>query len=237
MSVKNNFFRRVGYTAACLAAFFTTSVNAAWVTVEGASFSISYDDQALGGYGAPIILGDTVVFTPTDMSIESGYGPVAESWTTSFVVNPKEGVSLDLLNLAERGDYSVVARDGDSDEVQFSVESRLFISSLDDPNNEFDFLSSGVSFAADEEANLELWQLDDTFNTAAFSDGFLLTVQNTLEIFTELCDFHAFIQKKYVGIQFSSVSDPSPVPLPGGLLLLSSACAGLIVVRKGKAQA
>ena len=128
----------------------------------------------------------------------------------------------------------MVANDGSTSEVEFSVESRLFISSLDDPNQEFDFLSSGLTFAADEEANLELWQFDETFSTEGFSDGFLLTVQNTLEIFTELCDFHAFLQKKYVGIEFSAVDDPSPVPLPGGLLLLSSACAGLVLVRKNK---
>ena len=178
-----------------------------------------------------MIVGDTVVFEPTDMSIYSSYGAVSESFTTSFVVMPNEGVSLDILNLLERGDYTVVANDGGADEVQFSIQSRLLISSLDDPNGNFDFLSSGLSFAADEATEEAPWQFDETFNTEAFSDGFLLTVQNTLEIFTELCDFHALLNKSYVAIEFSE-EDVAPVPLPAGAWLFFSALAGLAVARK-----
>lgn len=234
---------------ALLSAVISVQANATFVTIAGENFDITYDDQALGAFGAPRILGDTVVFTPGEFLLDSNQsffvptqGSVGTS-TVSFVVNPKGDFDIASLGLTERGDYSVDNTaasfnrppdfpglgipDPDPVETDFSVSTRLFVSSLTKPNDDFAFFEAGTEFSDAGPTNLALWQFSQSFNVSDFSTGFLLTVQNTLNIENVFAG-SAFIQKKYVGIELSGTE----VPVPASFILFGSALGLMVVARK-----
>lgn len=213
--------------------FFSFSSHAAWVTVSGSNFDISYDSAAVGAYGTPLILGNTIVFTPTDMHVDFDTffdGDGDSSWTTSVLVTPHGSFAPTQLTLAERGDYSFGSfpLPGGA-QADFEVDARLFISSESDPIGSFDFLEANYSFSETEFTTLALWNFEESFSIADFSSGFLLTIQNTL--FFDVTQGPVFFQKKFVGVQLGG---QAAVPVPGALWLMGSALISLGVFRRKK---
>ena len=209
------------------------SSHAAWVTVTGANFDISYDSAAVGAYGTPLILGNTIVFTPSEMY--TNFDTLSEevnSWTTSILVNPRNNFLPTTLTLGEHGDYSFESFSSSFPLPQgalaeFWVDARLFVSSSSNPIGNLEFLKSSYAFSETEQTNLGLWSFEETFSIADYSDGFLLTIQNTLDF--ENNEGEAFIQKKFVGVELVSTVE---TPVPGALWLMGSALISLGAYRR-----
>lgn len=82
--------------------------NAALVTLPGLGFDVVYDDAILTlGQSAPMIQGNTILFTPTQLKAESrnGLGLVSVSSAYSFVISPHDGLFVQAISITERGDY------------------------------------------------------------------------------------------------------------------------------------
>lgn len=98
-------YRASGILALC---GLVSSAQAALITLPGLGFDVVYDDQVLTlGQSAPVILGNTVVFTPNQLKAESlnGQGAITATSTYSFVITPHDGLSVQTISIMERGDY------------------------------------------------------------------------------------------------------------------------------------
>ena len=234
--------------AAACAGMFAMGSQAAIQTLNGTTMIYTYDDvvnaDALTFYGAPFVVGDTVVFTPgTNFRASSlnGEGTVEVSSTFIFdSVTNKDGKALMALYISESGDYSI---DGSGSDV--SVD--LYLQGVTNPGGgTLGSNSTIASFAesGDTGGAATAWgSLDGELDLTAFqSPPFLggtdaglqtdvkVTIQNTVTATTTGSD-DAWIQKK---LTFVAVSE---VPLPAAAWLFGSALLGLVAVGRRRRAA
>lgn len=226
--LSNNIFKAAAVLSASLV--WTSVSQAAWVNIGGDNFDISYDDAVINEFGTPTIINNTIVFTPNDMVVERG---LPESWTTSVIVTPHEGVELANLQITEQGDYARLISTTGVD--SYLINTNLYLRDLQNPNSTLTTHTATESFGESNLAFFENWTLNDAFDIADYSDGFLLTIQNTLWAFTPgavFSDAEILLYKKYVGIDLGRGLVTNPIPVPAASWLFLSAIGGLMVVRR-----
>jgi len=197
-------------------------------------------------FGGPTIVGDSLLFTPTNFSAQvNGSGAVIKDSQIQFTLDGKNDNAIQGIHLSETGDYSFLSLGATS---AVSVGMALFwqITEIDGismlgPNGSANMLVSsgdgpngGVFMVNNEIQTSVIWDggLDIDFDQAIADDSnvdgdhatrVLITFDNTLGAFTD--GGAAFIKKKGLGfgveIEVNPGGDPDvdPVPEPPAIVL------------------
>lgn len=211
-------------------------------TLVGTTITYVYDkDQAaVALFGEPILVGDTVVFTPLNFRAESTNGaPGSDVVSANFVFENvyanDANAWIDSINVSEEGDYRI-----DTDGY-VSVDLRLQGSTNSGSTfgrgvDTASFSSSGDSGGIQEwgtlSASLSGSDIVDPFSGESVGPQNSLTIgiQNNLTAITDANGETAWVEKK---LNFTAVS---AVPLPAAAWLFGSAMIGLLAVgRRRKA--
>lgn len=94
--------------AAVVVAFAASGANAAIQTLDGVGFDISYDDAALGLFGTPSLVGNSLFFAPSGspgFSAQTASGFDFTNSTFAFQITADPGYMLTAFTLVEEGDY------------------------------------------------------------------------------------------------------------------------------------
>jgi len=201
---------------------------------EGTTVCFIYNPTNINElYGTPTIAGDTIYVTPTDFLAQSlnTQGAVQTVGTGTIQIAAKDGYSLDTVNFLEYGDYKMTA----DSTVDVSPWLKLFdangfggysetISNV--PVTGDLTLADGLNHDWSAEASFDLtttaW---DEINYVG------LTLQNTLDAYSNIDGGTALIQKKGVG---SIVVSTTVVPVPAAVWLFASGLIGLFGVARRK---
>jgi hypothetical protein len=206
--------------AAILSAIFVTqSVNAASVTQCGPTICYAYDDAqaAVGLYGTPTLIGDSLRFLPQNFRAQSDDGAGLVATQASFFfdnVYSKSGEAIEKIMITEFGDYEITNGDRVSDELTLDAVNNLGAGTA----------SEGELFAATGgTTGLQRWQIENTLDVSSqfLSNDLNLTVTNLLEAQTDALGESAWIQKKL------KIQAVTAVPLPAGVWLMISALGAL----------
>jgi hypothetical protein len=203
---------------------FAPLAQAAWQTVNGAQFDLSYDDSVMGLFGTPTLLGNDIVFTPVAFKAESlnGAGVVTGNSTINVRLLAHAGQTISGFSLLERGDYKLR---GEYSEVSVGGQIRAF--GLANPLSEVtDRLVSPVALNINDNATHN-WTA--TASVALLSGATLInqsagvnvTIENLLDAYTEasvLGPRLAFIEKKFadggaVTLSVSTIPEPTGAAL------------------------
>ncbi len=223
-----------GALAVCVGAIWS-SAQAVTVTDCGPNVCYEYDDAqaAVGLFGLPTRVGDSMFFTPTVFRAESQDGvgihsgtntdSVAATFLFDRVYTPT-GDDILSINVYEDGDYDITT-DG---RVGGNLYLRAFnLNNILQNTLQTDTLGpiSGAS------GGLQLWSMSATvFPEAAFTttaDNLRLQIQNDLSAFTDANGERAWIQKKLT-------LTTTIVPVPAAVWLFGSALGLLGWVRRAR---
>lgn len=187
------------------------------------------DPDAL--FGAPTIVGDRLLFFPTQYSSYSaGVSADTTSGTLQMTVQAKDGYFLETIRISEIGDYTLTG----TGDAQAHISGLLTVTAL----------SGFISGVTLEDFQSELftitpgsgpfslnWEID---LSGQFVDLAMFSFNNNLQ--TSSTDgTTAFIQKKVVnGPAVGVTINQTPVPLPPALLLLGSGLIGIRCLRRRK---
>lgn len=172
------------------------------VTEEHDYFYLKYYSN--GDFGSPSVNGNTLSFSPKDMSVEHtgkypsryhnrqkrgfdynhifGYIDAVNTWSTHIGIVPKEGFDIDMLTLTESGSYSY-EQNVDDGKGNFSVTTRLIVRDMDSKRKyDYDFFKFNESFTKTDTVESGDWSLSEFVDLADFTDGFWLTLKNTLRV-------------------------------------------------------
>lgn len=234
-------FSKLNQAIGCLlVALAAPGAEASMVTLSGLGFDVVYDDQlTLSGQIAPSIQGNIIVFTPSQLKVESlnGSGLNSISSAYSFVISPHDGLFVAGIQVQERGDYvlrgsqSWVSMAGLASATAIGSAPLASVSASLVPNDTQPLtLRDGISHNWSASAFLNMQGLP------AFSQeaDVLFNLNTSLSASTSASDVgprRAFVQKKFSGesITLSVATTPS-VPEPETLVL---ALAGLSVLTWG----
>lgn len=209
------------------------TASAAPVTQCGPTICYTYDDAqvAVGLFGQPTLVGDSVRFLPPNFRAQSDDGALTDTATANFIfddVYTKSGNDIYSIRVIESGDYEITNGDWVSADMYLQIANN---------NNALDLTSSLSSFdASGDSGGIQRWMLDDTIRPLedqsdllgtpwADSSSLALNIQNTLQAYTDANGETAWIQKKIT----LSISE---VPVPAAVWLFGSALAGLGWLRR-----
>lgn len=237
--------RRAGVVLALAALAGAPSIGiAAPVTLSGTNFDIVYDDSLLVSslYDSPVMLGNTVVFTPVQLYAMSldGEGLVSVASSFAFRIEPKNGFRIDSVLLTERGDYelygqqSYVGLDGFAsvtDALQPSVTTSGTLGFSSGPNSPV--ADSGTIQNWSASLLLDLGALPEFNDTTAVD----FHVSNELNAYTGAETFEGearlgFIQKKFSGETITLTVATIPEPTQIALLLAGLGLLGARAQRR-----
>jgi len=227
-----------------LAAMGSAPLSAAPVTQCGPTICYSYDDAqgAVGLFGTPSLVGDSLVFLPPDFRAQStdgvgvNSGTNIDTATANFIIDEvysKNGVTeVTGLTIVEFGDYEITNGDSVSADLLLSVVNMqpgppLFPGAPALP----EFGSDQQSFdAVGDSSGLQTWQLTGYFDPAAEfvaeATSVSMTIQNTLTATTNAFGENAWIQKK--------ITLTAAVPIPAAVWLFASGLGLLAGVRRAR---
>jgi hypothetical protein len=216
---------------------FVMASQAAPMTLSGSNFDIIYDDSLAGLFNSPTLVGDTVFFTPVDFKAESlnGAGFNTANSTINLKIIPKNGLTVESLNLVERGDYKLR---GANSFVNVGGQTRVF--DLASPLMEEFSAIATVSDLTIKDGVTHGWQSDSLINLsgAAWQARDLnYTIENLLEAYTESTDVGpklAFIEKKFAGSSISLVVTTVPEADTYAMLLAGFGVLSLVARRKSR---
>lgn len=217
-------------------------LQAAPVTLDGASFSVTYDDALVGLFGTPTLSGNTLFFTPTSFKAIStnGAGVSLASQTSNFdiLLKPSANLRLTSVNLNEGGDYLMMGQNSfvnalgqmrvrnnanPSMEIVGSIASATPLAIKDGINH---------NWAAGANADL---------NSAAWNNvgSARVTLENILLAYTQADTGPqlAFAEKKYAGITFNTFNvSPVPEASTWSMMLLGVGLLGYLSLRRRNQQ-
>lgn len=218
---------------------FATQLQAAPITLIGSDFDVVYDDGLLGLFGAPIISGNTVFFTPVQFKAESlnGIGFDTKNSTVNFQLLAHSGISFSSLDLIEHGDYKM--RGADSF-VNVGGQTRVF--DLLNPSNLDTSTIAATGALTIKDGLTHNWTSTSSISlsTPQWQNirSVNYTIENLLEAYTDSSNVGpklAFIEKKFAGSAISLVVTPVPEPASYAMMI-----AGLVLIgalkRKAKAS-
>jgi len=217
-----------------------SSAQAGLITLVGDTVTYEYDDAQAGIalFGAPLIVGDIVYFTPTTFRAESVGTGLTDTVYAEFVfssVYTNDTGLIGLVQVYEAGDYGL-ANDGEiSAAVQLEVESNGFPGSISATNATFDTgdYDSAQFFELSGEVNAAA---DLPFPSADVS----IVLRNELVATSAGTSSVAWVQKKFVALTAGegdfNFSPPVDVPAPHVLMLMGLGLALIRHRRNAKSQ-
>jgi len=228
---------RLKLAAAALLLGISASGQATTVTLFGTDVSFTFDDATLFGPG--IVVGNSLVFQPTNFKAESlnGAGAVTASETLIIdVMATTPGYDITSLAMQEQGDYK---RKGV--EASVAASGRLGVTSTT--------VNCGVILPCNDASIFNVAGLGDTGGaTVAWSGGtsvnladttgwgsdtsLQISFQNNLSATTLNNGEEAFIQKKLGGVGLIV----NPVPVPAALWLFGSGLLALAGVSRRRTR-
>ena len=242
--------RNTLFVSGLLCGLLSAQASAAMVTLYGTDVSFTFDDMALGLYGgptsgvpyggsAPIVVGNSLIFQPTDFKAESlngngGAGAVTANQTLIIdVAATTPGFDITSVIMAEDGDYR---QDGIDASVTASM--RLGVTSTTTPCGLFackDATITNVGGFGDTGVNTVGWSGSatvDLADTAGWGSDSAVQVsfQNNLSATTLSNGETASIQKKLGGVGLYV----NQVPVPAAVWLFGSGLIGLVGVARRK---
>lgn len=226
-------FKFKSLAGALLLAVFSAQASAATATLDGDHFTISYDTDAIGLFGAPSLIGNSLVFAPSGspgFSAQTGSGIKFTNSTFSFVVTADAGYKLSGFDLYEAGDYFLI---GEGSKV--SVGGQLRVKSVGQP-----LLSAAVApsqplttHTSFESMATSNWEAIAAINPTQAMSNAVVSIQNLLGAYVPTNEMgYAFIEKKNVELGFSVT--PIPEPESYAMLLAGLGLMGVVARRRGK---
>jgi hypothetical protein len=204
--------------------FVTQTASAASVTQCGPTICYAYDDAqaAVGLYGTPTLIGDSLRFLPQNFRAQSDDGQGLIATQASFFFDNVYSVSGDAIQeirISEFGDYEITNGDRVSDELTLDAVNNLGAGSASE--NELFNATGGTT-------GLQRWSIDNTLDVTSqfLSNDLNLTVTNRLEAQTDAQGETAWIQKKL------KIQAVTAVPLPAGVWLMISALGALGALKR-----
>lgn len=215
------------------------------VTLVGTNVSFTYDDALVGLFGTPTLVGDSLIFTPTDFFAESsnGTGVVMTNETLNIRITANPGYQFSGVSLTERGDYYLIGSD-----AEVAVGGQIRVIDLDDPiSNE---VTGAIAATAPLDVHTTLSGFVTTNWTATASvlvpgaaagwggadgvvDSVSLTIENLLLARTTAAGSSAFIEKKFTGS--SMVVSVVPEAQTWTMLLAGLGLVGFFARRRAQA--
>jgi hypothetical protein len=209
--------------AAAGLALASSGVNAAIVSISGATVDFSYDDTGLSALIGNIwATGNTLNFDPINFSAVSQNGGLSFQNAITPVINitAKAGYTLTGLSSFEQGDYFVI---GDG-EVKVSGKSYFNLTpKAINPASALD-----MKYADLASMDLTDWSASNS-TTLSSVESATAKIQNLLFAQTG-ADSLAFIEKTQMSL--SAATMPVVVPVPGAFWLFGSALTGVLVSRR-----
>lgn len=219
---------------------FAVDAEATQTTLIGTSFDLIYDTSLTGLFGAPILSGNTVFFTPINYKAESlnGNGVVSANSTVSLELIAKNGNVFDNFALVESGDYKLI---GAGSAVSVGGQTRVLdganplnnaVASIISTDNFGIFNSSIVDPTTHNwNSNSNISLLDPKFD---HTTHVFYTIENLLTAYTEPSTVgprQAFIEKKFAGSAISLIVTAVPEPETYAMMMIG---LGLISVVRRK---
>ncbi|MFA5985426.1 MAG: hypothetical protein WC782_15520 [Methylococcaceae bacterium] len=211
---------------------FFSQAQASLVTVNGNSVSFTYDDSLLDLFGAPIVTGDSLYFTPTSFRA-TGIGFVdLVSSTFNIKVSALGNNFVSSVGLTERGDYISY---GASSQVALGGEVRVV--DLSNPLTEVVGQITPTSAFVHQASIFPTKDFEATAGVDFSSIGATsvnITLQNILVALTASFSDIAFIEKKGIilGISSLPIVDGISVPLPAAVWLFGTCLVGFLAYSK-----
>ncbi|CAN5827997.1 hypothetical protein BH11PSE8_BH11PSE8_11750 [soil metagenome] len=234
---------KISALAAAVVAVATLSAapiaSAAMQTVTGTNFDLSFDDALLGNFGAINLVGNNIIFTPSDFKAISlnGEGTKITASTVQLILMTHAGFDIGSIKLLERGDYKLVGA-GSS----VSVEGQIRAFGLADPFTEInDFITTTAPLTTmgaltnwSSKANLSF----DAASGIKQEKGVQLTLENILTANTLAGSMNteAFIEKKFAGAGVTLEVSPVPEPETYALMLAGLGVVGMVANRRRQKQ-
>lgn len=213
--------------------------QAAPITLVGDTINYVYDDtqSALALYGSPTIVGDVVVFLPTEYRAQSLNGEPTDTVVVDFVFSSvyssTPGGIVSPVQVLESGDYAV--GNGGSVGVELGVRIQ---------DNNSPFLTEGSTQFSDsgDTGNSALWELGASFNAGPLTD-IEVTLRNVLIASSGDVREFGWVQKKLIFLtaapdilQLPPGGPGFPVPAPGVLMLMGLGMVALALSRRTKSK-
>ena len=152
-------------------------------TLVGTTVTYNYDETALGLFGTPVVVGDTLIFTPGEPTkfIAAAYnqdGMAITSATVNIDVTANAGSgTIQSLSLVEQGDYfrfgggTMAGVSGQLRATNLASNTAPLADSINSPTN---FVETGFP-------NTAPWDASADLNTGAWNSGSMrVTVENVL---------------------------------------------------------
>lgn len=200
--------------------------SAALITLDADRFSVSYDSDQVGLYGAGALSGslDTLFFQPGDFSALSGDSPASTlaSLQLTFTIDP--GYAFTGLSFTERGDYLILGGG--------AVDVTADIAVVNPDGGASAVLSLAPGSPLDQIDDFIAWQVSGGLVPLGLGvpQTFQVTLDNTLFASAPEGGL-SFIQKTYVG--FRVFTQPAAVPEPSSVaLVLAGVLAALLAGRR-----
>jgi hypothetical protein len=207
------------------------AAQAAQVTLTGTTFDITYDDTRVGLFGAPAIVGNSVLWFPSGspgFAAQTDGGIDVTNSTFAMTVTAKPGFFLTGFSLTEGGDYFFFG--GQRSAVMASGQLR--VTPLPGSTSHA-AITADSSFAAGAEFDFTTrnWTASASLAAARGTTRVNASIQNILSAYVIPPVLgYAFIEKKEVmlGIAVS----PVPEPHTYALMLAGVAVVGFVVLRR-----
>ena len=192
--------------------FAANAAQAASVTLSGSFFDVTYDDALTGLFGTPLLVGNTLTWSPSGspgFTAQSyGEGIKVTSSTFALTVTAKDNYLIDGASLAEAGDYFFFGTDSG-----VSATGQLRGRSLDSalaPISTSSIVSDGFAANADLDFTTTNWSATALVTLDAASKSATFTIQNILAAYNPPNSFPtaAFIEKKSVDLTFAVTAVP-----------------------------
>ncbi|HEX5125598.1 MAG TPA: PEP-CTERM sorting domain-containing protein [Rhodocyclaceae bacterium] len=187
------------------------SANAAQVRLDGAGFDVIYDSDALGLFGTPSLLGNTLVFSPTQFSADSN----SLSWnltnsTVIFTLEADAGYNLGGASLVEQGDYILL---GNQAEAFVGGQTRALDSRTPQIDTPVGITGASLADLTTHDTVTVNWQATSMQTFAPGATEVHFTIQDLLAAKASNVGNLAFVEKKYAGLTISDFAI-APVPEP-----------------------
>jgi len=225
-------FKLKSLAGALLLAVFSAQASAATATLDGDHFTITFDTDSIGLFGAPSLIGNSLVFAPSGspgFSAQTGSGIKFTNSTFAFVVAADAGYKLSGFELFEAGDYFLI---GDNSMVSLGGQLRVksvgqpLLSAAISPSQP---LTTHTSFSSMATSN---WEAAATINPTETMNNAVVSIQNILGAYVPGGNGYAFIEKKNVELAFSVT--PIPEPESYAMLLAGLGLMGIVARRRAK---
>jgi hypothetical protein len=193
------------------------AASAATVTQTGADFDLSYDSSLLGRYGAPVLNGNTIAFSPSGFKAESsgGNGEFITDQTLNLQLTLHAGKTVSGITLLEQGQYTLSGKQSDVymwGEFSATAGAAPAISQGIAPNGYFS-PNTGNVLAWSSNTSLDFSGVSATSQ----ANGIALSLQTALQAYTRPSDVGLRVAS--IDMTGSPVLTVSTVPEPESLAL------------------